>query len=193
MRIPFLLSRITYLHCRNFQRPYIFAILYTMNEMFDSWPWDTPGHQSHQAAELERVDSFDVALSSDVLADLNLPLPSTHCDAGQPSFGLDEDLFAHIDDFILFPDHLSVEIWPLEESKSSQRIDGATSTQSSPVSSTNECVSSPSTSQPDILDQEQHRTSTNTNRQRNQRRRRTATVFPCALCTRVCFTSVEAR
>jgi hypothetical protein len=172
-----------------------------MYEMLNSWPRATAADRfqpqlyegDHQSTALDRFDFFDTALSSDLLADLTLPQTSGPRDEDQPSFGLDEDLFAHMDDFILFPDHSGVEIWPLEESRSSQCTDGATSTESSPVSSTIDCVSDLSTSRTDVLDQGQHRISTNTNQQRYQRRRRTATVFPCALCTRVCFTSVEAR
>ena len=172
-----------------------------MYEMLNSWPSATAAdrfqpqlhEEDHESTASECFAFFDTALSPGLLGDLTLPQTSKPRDEDQPSFGLDEDLFAHMDDFILFPDHSGAELWPLEESPSSQCTDEATSTQSSSASPTNDCVSFLSTSHTDILDQEQHRISTSTNQQRHQRRRRTATVFPCALCTRVCFTSVEAR
>lgn len=152
-----------------------------MDGVFEDWPW---AHANNH---------FDSA--SHLLDDLTLSQYSKCCDPEQHSFHWDEDLLAQLDDFILFPDTVGEELESFDKPTSPSQCDGETVSQSSPTSSFTE--SSPVLSLSDVPSQsgteDQRPFDANVDDRRPQRRRRPSTVFPCKLCKRVCFTSVEAR
>ena len=61
-----------------------------MDEVFEDWPWAEP--------------NIHLDPASDLLDDLTLPQSYKSCHLEQQSFDWDGDLFAQLDDFILFPD-----------------------------------------------------------------------------------------
>jgi hypothetical protein len=152
-----------------------------MDGIFEDWPWS------------EANNYVDPA--SDLLDDLTFQQSSKSYHFEQQSFDWNEDLFAELDDFILFPETACEEYESFDKPSLSSHYDGETASQSSPSSS---LPSSPAVSLADgpskaSAEEEQHVVVANLDNERPHRRRRTNTVFPCTLCKRVCFTSVEAR
>jgi hypothetical protein len=169
--------------CSSSQRSYLVAQHHVMDCVFEDWPWaETNEH---------------LVPASDLLDDLALPHSSKSCYFEQHSFDWDEDLLAQLDDFILFPETASEGLESFDKPSLPSQYDGETASQSSPATSFTEPVSSPVVSLADVPNQsgveDQPNVGANLDIQRPHRRRRQSTVFPCMLCKRVCFTSVEAR
>lgn len=160
------------------------------------WAWDSlcTDHgpivvdTSPLCSQKNDFDLIDPTLFPDLLDDLSgvTPFKAQEMEQDFPAFDEDWFLNANIDDFILFPDSSKDDVTTTEETCNLQRVETEASTTLSPVSTISGSISSPVSSQgsPET---------TNTDLQRPRRRRRNGAVFPCELCTRVCFTSVEAR
>jgi hypothetical protein len=150
--------------------------------------------QAHHTSLTGNAPSFDL------LQDLTLPSSnpsSSCCNVNQELPSFDEDMFSCLDDFILYPDAHCEEL-RIFDNTPSQRSEAVENTSHlSPVSSITESLPSPATSYLGSVGastpQEQYNDNEGGGRDKNPRRRRNSTVFPCTLCERVCFTSVEAR
>lgn len=180
-----------------------------MNAAFEDWPWAMPAVQpiltatlpDFHSTEYGRFDLTDNAIPDDLLHDLTFPSSSASLSkpyqVNQSSFDIDEDMFSCLDDFILYPDEPSEELRLFDSPPKPRREDTKAGSQLSPATSFDDSCSSPATSHIDSLASNSPRGQDSIDEDRRKqpkgRRRHNTTVFPCTLCDRICYTSVEAR